>query len=813
MKRFCLVLLFLFSFLYSTCGQGNEVEERAIPRDSLPDLWIVTIDMSKSMLEFGSGLSLVPEKVRTLIQSNCIKGKEDVYVLQYSGADKEVLLTKNRNGKEYTDQSLVADLIHKSLRFEKLDKLIARLRNQVGNTSNFVYNMSFTSLIRPLSIYELVLGTDVDFSQMGKIYHILITDDGDVNDQWMQDYKWMRKWAPKHFSRYNEILTLVACSEFDFTSRKAGKFIEMSSSVQQPRIYLSEYETYQNSNPKRRLQVDSLVEVLDFHDSHFVFKMKPCGDSIGFVYVATCCVNGNPVVVNQYLFPGDTILVNYDNAYANAFHNKVTVEGYYQEKYNDRILGQRYRKVDCQGELDNSFVTAETKVTELKYLMAVFALLLAVILAIIIWRNHVVLSICVNGMRFCVKRKAMNRLKNDDFTLLTVQCDNSQYSISEHRKPFVRFLLGRGFFARVENQQQLGMHLANDGTEKSAANELLIESNRIISPISTEMVYEKKRNGKCIKVDFNENSVGDEIHFCYSVRLSHNLIIKFIGSHPTETQNGSVNILRTCNLKMLSVYANSAFDLFNVARKNLLSEKNHVQVNIIKKEALGSQYKNDYAVLNIYDHNSRNSANRIFLRYSLACFFDLSQTTEREVTDQLINVARYVLQSERQKSGFIENEPNVDNNVEEQGLDVDVSPMLSYLYLLKKGKSRLVYSPFEDGCAPLSDGRPGLVRKTIKVFPNATMALLNLPFKYRYPEMKVNGPTKVVFEKCYHEAECMDFLGADRIKFLNVEKDWTMGAEVATVDEVTLRSWSLGIIVDDVNHQSKHSIVNNKHNK
>ena len=547
-------------------------------------------------------------------------------------------------------------------------------------------------------------------------------------------------------------------------------------------IYLTRYKTYQEEYHDIG-STDTILDVCAFHDNSLSLRMKPCGDSVKFVYVSTCNVNGYPVEVNQYLYPGDTIQIAYDKDFVNTFQNKVGVEGTYQEQYNDRILGQRYRTVAFSGEFDDTFVTTETKAAEFRWLKVALALLLAVILFIFVWRNIVVLRIYVNGDCWSVRRKAMNRLRNDDYNVVTVQCD------SEVREPYFWFLLGKGFLTKSENSKSSSLYEKHDG------NELQIKSNRKLAHISTEMVYDEYINS--FRFDFDDSNIGDEIHFSYSSRLSHNLIIKFIGRQKDEPVKWSDNLLRDYNLNMLAVYARNAFDVFEFPYNKVSKEKNHIQVNIIRKEVLGSTYDYDFAVLNIYDHNSRNSASRIFLRYSLACFFDRSQTSEQAVTDRLIGVARYVLKSEGQKASFIGTEPYMEQDFAMQGLEVDVSPMLSYLYLLKKGKSRLVYSPFKDGCPPLSDGRQGLVRKTIKVYPNASMTLLNLPFKYRHPEMKVNGPTKVVYEKCIHEAECMDFLGDDRIKFLGVEIDWTMGVAVGSVNGVTHRSWPMDIIIKD----------------
>lgn len=797
MKRLLFILLAMYALIVPIKGEAQIVEDRLLsedrvmPKDSLPDLWIISFDMTgsmksrqilRNMQHQENNKGYIPKMVDSIVLEYGNTSK-DVFVLLEFGSSIDELLKTNSNSINYSDNELVSYLIHESgTSGGDYGSIKDRIREICSNISLFNFDMSYTSVVRPLSVNYVAKTMKFDFLRYRNVYSLLITDNGNDNDQWMSDYNWTRWRCKKHFACFMKLLPTIASSEFDFTSRKSGKFIEIQTMDVPPFYFLTQYVTYQECNPEVKLVADSIIAVSDFHNNRFTLQMKPCGDSVKFVYVSTCHVNGHPIEVNQYLYLGDTITVGFDKAFVNTFQNKVAAEGTYQEQYNDRILGQRYRTVAFRGEISDTFVSSETKAAELRCLKVALALLLAIILFIIVWRNTVVLSIYVNRRSWSVKRKAMNRLKNGDYNVVTVQCD------SEMREPGFWFLLGKGFLTKLEKSKP-------SRSKKRDGNELQIKSNRKLAHISTEMVPDEDKNGRVFRFDFDGSNIGDEIHFSYSGRLSHNLIIKFIGRRKVEPVKCSDNLLLDYNLNMLSGYARKAFDVFDSRCKKTPKEKNHVQVNIIRKEVLGSKY--DYAVLNIYDHNSRNSASHIFLRYSLACFFDRGQTAEQAATDQLIEVARYVLNSERQKASFVETKPYTEQDYAEQGMDVDVSPMLSYLYLLKKSESRLVYSPFKDGCPPLSDGRQGLVRKTVKVFHNSSMTLLNLPFIYRHPEMKVNGPTKVVYEKCFHEAECMDFLGDDRIKFLGVENDWTMGITVDTVDGPTHRSWPLDLVVDD----------------
>lgn len=793
MKRILFALLAMLALVFPMRGQELITEdvpmpvERVMPKDSLSDLWIVLLDMSGSMKETGKKWKNVfnnknnKEHVSKIVDSLVSKygnKTKDVFVLLEFGADTDTLNRINNDSNYYSDNELVSNVIHERRTggndYSSMKKQVEELCNP-RQAYLFNYGRSYTSVVRPLSMFVVAKKRKLDFLQYKNIYSLMITDNGDnASDQWSIDYNTTKKIWKKHFDCFKRILPTIASSEFDFTSIKSGKFIELETLDVPPYYFLSQFVTYQECNPEKELTADTLVMVSNFHNDRFTLQMKPCGDSVNFIYVDICRVNGHPIPVKQYLYLGDSVVVEYDKNYAKTFANKVSVMGSYQEIYTDRVLGLRYRKIEFgktpeKAELSTTFVLEETKAIERKCLRSTALLLLAVLTFILIWRECVVLKIFVNGKCWSIKRKAMNKLKNDDFTLVTIAFDgDAAYETF--------FYKDKGII--IENDTKT---CVNDG-------KLFIKSQQGLSPDYSHFVYNTDKSGKNINVNFDSCNVGDSIQFCFADRLSHNLIIRC--EEKGRKRNGAdykklyENDLCDCNLKMLARY-------YEQKAKDIDTVCNNVQVNIIRG---GNKYKEDYAILNIFDLNSSNAANCIFLHYSLMCFYDGKQKTETTATEQLLEVADYVLQSERQKAGYMEKAAYTLMPQGKTGVAVEVSPLLSYLYLLIKGKSRLAYSPF-------ADGYYGLASKVVKVFPTDTMTLLNLPFKYNNPEMKINGPTKVVLEKCYRENEAMLFLGNDVVRFLNVEKNWSSGLPVNAVDGVTYSSWSLDEIINDISKQ------------
>ena len=769
MKKLYTLFFIIVLLVLGNCVFGQQAAEETLksqPKDSLPDLWIVTMDVSKSMLD--TRLASVPQQLGTMMRSFGVKENEDSFVLLLSGADKNRLLARNGYPVKGTAHAssygtnLVSDLVRRSAFANDFNDLIARVRNICSSRDPFQYDMSFTSLVRPLSIYELASIENYDFSQYRKIYHILITDDGDANDQWMMDYKWMKKWAPKNFAIYNELLPTIACSEFDFTSRQAGKFIELNTlSSTQPRIYLTEYVTYQNNNPERKLPVDSLVEVSDFHDNAISFRLNCADTSVVFAYISSFRINGHEIQIGQYLYPGDEFQASYDKSYGKALRNSISLAGHYQENYQDRILNARPRTVGFEGELPYHFVNAETKAMGKKILEAAIILLLLMTLFISVWRNMIVLRIYVNGKCWSIKRKAMNRLKYSEYTLVTAECGDEGL---------------KNVFFYKDN----GIYVTdNKSITKQGQNLLVVKTWRMgsLSRHDTTNVLPAFESPQ--KMMFTEGfKNGRSIQFSYSARLAHTLIIRF----EVQQMNKRVekaNALEQRNLEMLASYYEKHAD-------EIASARNNVVVNIIDKTDLNSiQYH--YAVLNIFDTHSQSSANRIFLRYSLMCFFSDS-TTKETVTKQLLQVASRVLKNEKQRIGHVAPKPNIAYSDTGSSVCVDVSPMLSYLFLLKKGTTRMVYSPFADGCLDLSS-------KRIRLFPQTGMILKNTPVGYRTPvyrdEKGFHDPTMIEYRSQNHKFGTLSFQGSDAVSLLKEEKDFSYGHQESCAHGITYYSLSM----------------------
>ena len=750
MKKNLTIIIVIVTLIVTAKAQNLVGSDRALPRDSMPDLWVITMDMSGSMVStyVKGNMHSVPDKIKSLV-SKYGNTKKNEFVLIKSGAEKQLLLSTNRDHHKYDDSTLVSHLVRQENGLMNYENMALNIKYLVENRQLFHYDLSFTSLIRPLSIYTVKKNVGKDLSGYNHIYHVLITDDGDINDQWLLDYKWMKNWAKKHFSCYNGLLPKIACSEFDFTDKKTGKFVEIETNDKsQPHIYLTEYETYEKNHPSKILPLDSLIEVYDFHKDFVSLRMRDFDTAVAFVYVKSCSINGDSIPVSTYLYPNAILQVPYNHAYGKFLLNVISLEGSYQESYHDQILGSQYRTIPFNEPFQNKIYTQETKNIAKVVLYTIVFLLVVALVFILVWRNMVVLRVFVNGKCMSIKQKAMNKLKYNEYTIVTVECDGENVANAF-------FYRGKGIAVDFDNKN------TNVGQNKLIIKTWLLGNLCLDSEKSDVLQKNDSQNQLIFESEYN---AGQSIQFSYSNRLSHTLIIRFVAKERIGKQS-KTNDLQKYNLEMLALYYNSA-------AAKIKSMRNNVVINIIQNGSVKSDgCSGNYAVLNIFDTHSQLAANRIFLRYSLMCFLN-NDTTGIQAVEMLTKVACRILKNERQKIGYVETKPITAYSSLGSSVIVDVSPMLSYLFLLKKGGTRMVYSPF-------ADGKLGLSSKTIKLYPQTGMILKNAPvgyIKHDYLQEKgFHGATTITFNPQKRKYAPLTFKGGDLVRLLETEKDFSYG--------------------------------------
>lgn len=755
-----------------------------MPKDSLPDLWIVTLDCSGSMRDMD--FRIIPQKYDSIVTTNQINKAQDKVLVLTSGMSKDELWSADANSARRHkltpfDKTFDRLLIKQKSDLLSYDQSVALIKKLCSGKRNFCYNWSFTSLVRPLTIYTLT-SRKVAFLNYNNIYHVFITDDGDPNDQWSNDYKLLKKYR-KSFKEVNNILPSVASSDFDFITKKTGKFIEIASDENQPRLYLTKYETYDEGNPETVYPIDSLLTVGEFHDDWFTLEfsnnLRP---NIDFIYVDKYAINGHDIEVKEYIYPTAYILCSIEKTETRTLNNRIAIKGHYQETYNDRVLGKRHRTIPVNGELSKNYTSIETILLAKKCLTALVILALCLMAFIVIRRNLYVLNVYLCGKRYSIKKKAMNKLLYDDFDLVDIIYNNKNTT-------YTYFFKGNGINV-VDNvnispsgKKELYIAVFGDFTNyNSYLTHSVMSIHDLWDTGKYSFIVMLLIGYKIHKFEYDDVAEATTIEFEYSPKLSHTLRISFKNDY--EANVTATNPLQKTNLHMLARYYQDNADKI----KTLC---NNVVINVLPTKNTENSYT--YAALNIFDINSQHSANRIFLRYSLMCFCDNPpKSGANEITSTLIGIAKNILKREKQTIGHIEEFPQTNRGTNKLLTTVDVSPMLSYLYLRTRRHSHMIYSPFVDG-------KFGLGNKQVEIYPKQYMELLNYHIRCKNT-LRIN---RIVtpFNGRSHKHETLRFLGNDQVLFFDTQLDFSYGHPEQCIDGTTYYAVDINELNELINNK------------
>jgi len=743
----------MFSAILQMIVPASVAQTKVVPDvDSLGDVWAVTIDNSFSMMRKGGkplNKALVVDSVKSrLLRSPVLRGvdwERDRFVFYKSGLSDISVIRKVSN----LDTSFIQHIDRKMHQFANIRAFVSYV-GEVMLSLKYGNFQSFVSQMRSLSLKKTIdwLCDSGETKSYRNIYTLAISDDAvDQHDQWSTDYRTLKD---ADTNKVNYIIKNASRLVYNPLNGMGGGELKLAwhDDSRLPYIWIYNYIT---SEGKRTTDTSATfldIEASDGHNISFNLRNnepKPC-----LCWIDSVRVNDNTIPIGKY-FPDSLIFkTKYDNGY---FNNDITVYGKAQIEYTDSILCDHYRVVDFVQK-------SQSMPRHLAVILNAVALIavLGIIIFIIMWYSLVVLRIYANGKCLSIKWYAMNRLRHDDYTLLSMvfRADTSSEAF---------FYKGRGIKEKKDNCTKLDDNL------------IFVKSLRLLTPEYQDLYVDEISSGKYYKIEYNVENAGQSFSFQFSNRLSHKLLITMLKENGQATN--PTNNIQAQNIKMLASYYEQNAESIN-------SIRNNVMVNIIGRETLGLEYKYDYAVLNIYDLNSQNDPRRIFLRFSMVCFFDRkkNETAVKEARIRMHEIASFVLKSEHEVAGYITNNAFTQNKNLDSGIQVDVSPMLSYLYLLKKGKHRMVYSPFKDGDVNLTS-------KTIKIFPNTNMVLMNLPTKHKYPENKTENPTKIELGKNCHKTENILFLQNDTVKFMDNEKCWEYGTPVPYHNGITYYSYSI----------------------
>jgi len=350
--RHAILLLMLFAATFKCYGQNLHL-------DSMPDLYIITIDKTGSMLwdinqkyQYSRITTLATEVTERIKNSNLFVPthfKRDRFLFFYSGTVEHSLdESKNLPGRIRYTSNFESSLIHHTdsalHAFNQKDDLVANIFSQL-DTGRYNFEYSFVSQLR---LFSLIKGLDYIKGKrltnaFNHIFLLMVTDDEDQNDLWMKDYKTVHKYAPAKIKEVNYYSDRYLFNPFNENTdlTKSGVFYNRySDEHESPYLNLYEYKTSQES-PKFSIKDGRLVGITADSPGavNVAANRTEYGkDPISFFHVDSIFVNGIGRRVNADL---NRILKLPAKLKGGFNSNSISVSGYFQVNYRDTLLGQR----------------------------------------------------------------------------------------------------------------------------------------------------------------------------------------------------------------------------------------------------------------------------------------------------------------------------------------------------------------------------------------------------------------------------------------------------------------------------------------
>lgn len=340
--------------------------------DSLPNLVIVTFDKSGSMLWSSTtrksynhrNVRLVHGFVHQAIKSGRLDSAfsfvdfdKDNFLFYETGIlegrfNKAVSLAHIEHLPPFRHSfihSFGTSEVPETLSREELHR---ELRN-LALTQNYRFQYSFVSLIRLFAIqraFQEVLIPNGLSSQYGRIFIVSITDDLDQNDEWMLDYRSVKKFAPEKEMEVRETMSRYVHNPFDAASevQYPGQFQELYE-YEGERIKLFAHEYISGSADVHKPFSDSSgcwfsIKIDSNYMSLELNEIVVHGDSIitfvpqWLVFNETDTMKVGPMLI----VPNTPVRLELPNGLPDTV--ELRLSGYFQVAYNDMALGPRIRK-------------------------------------------------------------------------------------------------------------------------------------------------------------------------------------------------------------------------------------------------------------------------------------------------------------------------------------------------------------------------------------------------------------------------------------------------------------------------------------
>lgn len=321
--------------------------------DSLGNLWVVTVDLSGSMIDGGhfpgNNVRAKAQYLARQIKPRLLHGQTFDSV-DYNHDEFLFFTSGYLNGKlKKNEPSLDSCFIHHTdgqvYKFESRDELVAHLCGLLDYSRfHYKYKQSFVSQIAPFSAVKAsrYINRNHWGTRYKSMYVVTLTDDAEGTLQWMNDFNNIRKWD---VGKAEEISDITSHYLFNsLTGKGKGRLTELSAD-ENGHVHVRSYRYELLDAAPKTLMGDDVVaaKARNGHEVHLEVPSTYHHDSVRFVQIDSIRVNGKIYRVGKRFVPDEdgVVEVEYD---VKRFRNDFTLYGSVQLAYRDTLWGMHLRK-------------------------------------------------------------------------------------------------------------------------------------------------------------------------------------------------------------------------------------------------------------------------------------------------------------------------------------------------------------------------------------------------------------------------------------------------------------------------------------
>ncbi|WP_298516787.1 hypothetical protein [uncultured Kordia sp.] len=260
------------------------------------------------------------------------------------------LKRENRRRENFRDRFIrKATKTKTPIQFENATIFEERFKGIYGiwNTKNFPYATSFVSLIQPITLASFLEDfKDLKLLNYNKIIFCSITDDADQTDQWLQDYKTIRKFVPNKQKEIDSTLSALIYSPFNVNSKGRGEFSAIFPPIEKigkPKLFAYQYTTRQGL--LQSATTDTSIEINTKKSDTIELKINSETSQNHLIKLDSILVNDELIQLAYPIILKKDSIQKIPVALNSVFDNTIALRGVGQKMYTDDLLGERIHKV------------------------------------------------------------------------------------------------------------------------------------------------------------------------------------------------------------------------------------------------------------------------------------------------------------------------------------------------------------------------------------------------------------------------------------------------------------------------------------